>query len=201
MTFVKVTEAGETAPSLVSEEVTEIVTSSLGSESRTIVKVACVPVSLVFPLIALTDTPLVSSSVFVTDTSFGFWPLYAGSADVAGAVTIEKRMSPSSRLSATPVTVTVSATFQSPSVKVTEAGETVPSLRSSDVRPMVTSAVGCDVSTIVKVAVVPASDVRPLIVLTVKPTVSLSVFVTETSFGSSPLYWPSVDVAAAVAIV
>ena len=44
-----------------------------------------------------------------------------------------------------------------------------------------------DFSLIVKVAVPPASVVFPLIADTVMPEASLSVFATDTSFGSRPL--------------
>ena len=67
------------------------------------------------------------------------------------------------------MTVTVCATFQFAVVKVTLAG-TVPSVGSLELSPIVTSAVGCDVSTTVKVAVPPASVVvSPEIGVTVTP--------------------------------
>ena len=52
-------------------------------------------------------------------------------------------MLPSSRASLTPVTVTVCGTFQFAAVKVRLAGRTVPSVVSLELRPIVTSAVGC----------------------------------------------------------
>ena len=53
---------------------------------------------------------------------------------------------------------------------------------------MVTSAVGCDVSTTVNVAVPRASVVvRPDVGVTVMPEASLSVLVTATSFALNPL--------------
>jgi hypothetical protein len=71
-------------------------------------------------------------------------------------------MSPSSIKSLTPVTVTVRAVFQLPVVNVRLAGLTVPSDVSFELSPIVTSAVGCELSTTVKVAVPPASVVvRP----------------------------------------
>ena len=97
-------------------------------------------------------------------------------------------MSPSSRKSLTPVTVTVCGVFQFAFVKVTLAGLTVPSTVLLELRPIVTSAVGCEFSTTVKVAVPPASVVvRPEVGVTVMPAVSLSVLVTETSLALSPL--------------
>ncbi len=87
----------------------------------------------------------------------------------------------------TPVTVTVWALFQFAVVKVSDAGGTVPSVVSFDEMPIVTSAVGCASSTTVNVAVPPASVVLPLIVETVIPEASLSVFVTVTSAALIPL--------------
>src|SRR5438552_8276256 len=91
-------------------------------------------------------------------------------------------MLPSWTWSSTPVTVTVCATFQFAVVKVSDAGATVPSVRSFDDNPIVTFAVGWLVRTIVNVAVPPASvGVRPDVGFTVIPATSLSVFVTDTS--------------------
>ena len=88
----------------------------------------------------------------------------------------------------TPVTVTVCGTFQFALVKVRLAGLTVPSVVSLELRPIVTSAVGCVFSTTVKVAVPPASVVvRPDVGVTVMPAVSLSVLVTATSAALTPL--------------
>ncbi len=64
----------------------------------------------------------------------------------------------------------------------------MPSVVSLDDRPIVTFAVGWVFSTIVKVAVPPASVVtKPLVGLTVIPAVSLSVLVTDTSAAFKPL--------------
>ena len=64
----------------------------------------------------------------------------------------------------------------------------MPSVVSLELSPIVTSAVGCELSTTVNVAVPPASVVvRPEVGVTVMPTVSLSVLVTATSVGSIPL--------------
>ena len=91
-------------------------------------------------------------------------------------------------MSSTPVTVTVCGVLQLPVVKVRVAGATVPSVVSLELRPMVTSAVGCEARTTVKVAVPPASVVvRPLVGVTVMPAASLSVVVTLTSAAFSPL--------------
>ena len=68
-------------------------------------------------------------------------------------------MLPSSRLSSTPVTVTVCGVLQFADVNVSEAGLTVPSVVSLELTAMVTSAVGWLSSTTVKVAVPPASVV------------------------------------------
>ncbi len=72
-------------------------------------------------------------------------------------------------------------------MKVSDAGRTVPSVASLDEMPTVTSAVGSASSTTVNVAVPPASVVLPLIVETVMPDASLSVFVTVTSAALIPL--------------
>ena len=66
---VKTAEVGATVPSLVSSDDRAIVTSSSGSESRAIVKVAWSPASLVLPLIALTLIPAVSLFSVVTETT------------------------------------------------------------------------------------------------------------------------------------
>ena len=97
-------------------------------------------------------------------------------------------MSPSSRSSLTPVTVTVCGIFQLAVVKVTLDTLIVPSVVSLELSPMVTSAVGCELSTTANVAVPPASVVvRPAVGLTMMPTVLLSMLVTETSAASIPL--------------
>ena len=63
----------------------------------------------------------------------------------------------------------------------------MPSVVSLELRPIVTSAVGCEFSTTVKVAVPPASVVvRPEVGVTVIPAVSSSVLVTGTSIASNP---------------
>ena len=74
------------------------------------------------------------------------------------------------------MTVTVCGVFQFAAVNVTLAGLTVPSDGLLELSPIVTSAVGCEFSTIVKVAVPPLSVVvRPKVGLTVMPAVSLSM--------------------------
>ena len=78
--------------------------------------------------------------------------------------------------SSAPVTVTVWAVLQLPGVKVREPEETVPSVVSLEAMAMVTLAVGAESSTTSKLAVPPASVVvRPLVGLTLMPTVSVSV--------------------------
>ena len=65
-----------------------------------------------------------------------------------------------------------------------------------------TSAAGRLLSTTVNVALPPASVVaRPEVGLTVMPTASLSIFVTETSAGSIPAYLGSLEVAGLNTIV
>src|SRR5438093_741435 len=91
-------------------------------------------------------------------------------------------MLPSTIASSTPVTVTVCARFQFTVVNVSDAGATVPSVRSLDDNPIVTFAVGWLVKTTVNVAVPPASVVvSPDVGVTVIPATSLSVLVTDTS--------------------
>lgn len=77
---------------------------------------------------------------------------------------------PSASASSTPVTVTVCATFQFTLVKVSEAGETVPSVVSLEASGTVTSPCGWRPSFTVKVAVAPRSLVaRPEVGVTTKP--------------------------------
>ena len=72
--------------------------------------------------------------------------------------------------------VMVCVIFQLAFVNVTDVGDTFPSLVFDDKRLNDTSAVGCEVSTTVKVAVPPDSVVvRPEIGVTVTPATSLSV--------------------------
>ena len=65
MPVVKVRLAGLTVPSVVSLEVTLIVTFAVGCELRTTVNVAVPPASVVFPEIADTVMPKKSLSVVV----------------------------------------------------------------------------------------------------------------------------------------
>ncbi len=58
------------------------------------------------------------------------------------------------------MTVTVCGVSQFAAVKVTLAGETTPSVVSLDASGIVTSAVGCDVRTIVNATDSPDSDVK-----------------------------------------
>ena len=64
----------DTVPSPVSSELIPIITSEVGSESNTMVKVAVEPSSAVLLLIGETVIPASSSSSFITITSFGFIP-------------------------------------------------------------------------------------------------------------------------------
>ena len=72
-------------------------------------------------------------------------------------------------------------------MKVRLEGLTVPSLVSELLTATETLDVGWLFSLTVKVAVPPDSVVLPLMELMVKPAVSSSVFVTDTSIGLSPL--------------
>ena len=72
----KVSDAGLTVPSVVSLELSPIVTSAVGCASSTTVNVAVPPASVVVsPLVGVTVMPDVSLSVFVTLTSLAFDPL------------------------------------------------------------------------------------------------------------------------------
>ncbi len=83
--------------------------------------------------------------------------------------------------------VTTCGKFQFAGVNVSEVGATVPSVTSLELSDIVTSLVGCVFSTTVKIAVCPASLVtRPLVGVTVIPTVSSSTFVTATSAALYP---------------
>ena len=93
---------------------------------------------------------------------------------------------PSATASSTPVTVTVWATFQLALVKVSPAGATVPSVASLELSAMSTSAMGCEVSATVKVAVPPPSPVWPEIRLTWIPALSLSTTLTVSEGAAAP---------------
>src|SRR5947207_1134098 len=102
-------------------------------------------------------------------------------------------MAPSCTASSTPVTVTVWATLQFAVVNVTLAGATVPSAGLLLEIGIVTSAVGWLVSTIVNVAVPPASVVTgPAVGATVVLAVSSTRFVAATSLPATLLYCGSV---------
>src|SRR5436190_441374 len=93
-------------------------------------------------------------------------------------------MLPCSDGSSTPVKVTSDAARQLAAVYMSEAGATVPSVRSFDDSPIVTFAVGWLVRFSVIVAVPPASVfVLPLLDALPISATSLSVFVTDTSDG------------------
>jgi hypothetical protein len=92
--------------------------------------------------------------------------------------------------------------FQLTVVKVTLFGETLPSVGSLLESGIVTVAVGCLFSTMVNVAVPPASVVvKPEVGVTVTPAASLSVFETATSAALAPLYAASALVAVPVTTV
>ena len=62
-------------PSPVSSELRPMVTFAVGSLSKTMVNVAVTPASVVFPLIADTVIPAISSSLLITTTSLAFIPV------------------------------------------------------------------------------------------------------------------------------
>ena len=80
----------------------------------------------------------------------------------------------------TPVMVTVCATFQLAFVNVKFAAETVASFVSPEVTLITTSLSGCASNTTVKVSVPPLLVTMAVVLLSVKPAVSLSVVVTVT---------------------
>ena len=143
---VNVTLAGETVPSVVSLDESGIVTSAVGCEVSTTVKVTDVPASEVeVPLGAPTVIPA-DVVVRVRDArSAGSTPVVAARPSL-GADQLDRvrRRRRRPRASSTPVTVTVCATFQFAVVNVTLAGETVPSVVSLLESATTTSAVGCD---------------------------------------------------------
>ena len=106
---------------------------------------------------------------------------------MAGFVTMENGVSPSTTKSSVPVAVTVWGTFQFAAVNVRVVRSTVPSVGVSVSSVIVTSATGLVSSTIVNESVPPASVVvRPPVGVTVMPATSLSVFVAFRSAGSTP---------------
>src|SRR2546427_50335 len=96
-------------------------------------------------------------------------------------------MSPSLIRSSTPVTTTVWGRYQLAGVNVSDGVDIAPSERSLDDSGIATLAVGCELRTMVKVAVPPASVVvNPAVGLMLTPAVSSSVLVTEMSAGLRP---------------
>ena len=180
---VKVSEL-VTVASPVSPEVIESTTSEVGPALSTTVKVSVVPVSatLVDPLDCAIVNPAVSLSVVVTDTVWSATgsKLLSELPSFIATVIVEV-CAPSTRLSSTPVTVTVCAEFQFPDVKVS-ALVTVASPVSPEVTARTTFDAGCAFSTTVKVSVVPVSAtlVDPPDSTTVNPATSLSAVATET---------------------
>ena len=74
-----------------------------------------------------------------------------------GFRTTDQATSPSSQTSSTPVAVTVCAVFHAVAAKVSDDGDTVPSVASPDPTATVTACDGCVSSATVKVAVPPPS--------------------------------------------
>src|SRR5512140_1774275 len=125
--------------------------------------------------------------MFVTATSGGSRPAYAGSPEVAAPVMIVNGWLPSAARSSTPVTVTVCGVLQFAGVNVTCAGNTNPSVRSDDASVTRTLPAGRLSSTIVNRSESPNSDTStPFTGSIVNPAVSLSRFVHATSSASQP---------------
>ena len=87
-----------------------------------------------------------------------------------------------------PVIVTVCAVFQFTEVNLTSLTETEPSVISDELTGITTSAVGSDVSIIVNVAVVPASEVLPDTADTAILAISLSNIVIVDAKASTSSY-------------
>src|SRR3954463_16141980 len=91
--------------------------------------------------------------------------------------------------SSAPVRTSVWGTFQLTGVNTSADAETVASAASLDVNPKVTSAVGCEPSTMLTLAVPPASVVtRPDAGENEKPAVSSSKLTSATSAAFVPFY-------------
>ena len=118
---VKVIEAGETVDSATVPEAIERTTSSAGCAFRTIVKVSVVPDSstLVDPSVSTMVNPATSLSVVDVETVWSATgsKLLSELASSTVMVMVEV-MVPSTRLSSTPVTVTVLGVFQFSGLKV-----------------------------------------------------------------------------------
>ena len=73
-------------------------------------------------------------------------------------------------------------------MKIAILVDKLPSVVSAIVSSIATLCVGCEFNVTVKVSVVTFSVVtNPVVGVTVTPAISLSIFVTDTSAGSSPL--------------
>ncbi len=149
---------GETIPSPLSLEAKAIVTLAAGRLASTTANRAAPPASVVTSGdIGTTAMPAVSSLALVTETSAGSKPAYVGSAVIASPRIMVYGTSPSSTSSSTPVTVTVCGVRQSAGVNVRLEGEATPSSGLLEETGIVTLSEGADSSTMVKVAVPPAS--------------------------------------------
>src|SRR6476469_2950323 len=126
---VNVSDVTDTVPSVVSDDVTPIVTSEVVSDWSTTVNASKSRSSEVTrPDVGVTRIPAVSSSALMPGTSFGLNPLYIVSALVAAASTIVNGWSSSSMSSLTPVTTTGCGVFQLFGVNNSWAVETVASV-------------------------------------------------------------------------
>ena len=178
-----------TVASPVSLDVMVRTTFEVGCAVRTTVNVSVVPDSatLVDPSVSTTVKPATSLSVVVAETVWSATgsKLLSELASSTVMVMVEV-MVPSTRLSSTPVTVTVLGVFQFSGLKVNGVF-TVASPVSLDVIVRTTFEVGCAVRTTVKVSVVPVSAtlVDPSDSTTVKPAASSSVVVVDTVWSAT----------------
>ncbi len=158
LSVVKVSVAGATVASPVSELVTESTTSVAGCASSTAVNVVVEPASVTAASALDTVNPAVSSSVVITDTSTSIAPSKALSDDPSTVATITvDDCSPSSSRSSTPMSATVCSVDQSVLVKVSVEGQAITSPASLLVTESTTSDVGAVPREMVMAALEPAS--------------------------------------------
>ena len=207
----KVSDDGDTVPSLASPPVTVTVTAAVGRVASFAVKVAVPPASVACPVTALTVSPATSSSSLVADTVWVTTRLYGRLAPpVSPGSTVTRQIwLPSSTSSSLPRTVTVCGEFH----RLAAAAEASPPVGTmatvpetpyvappsadtshSEVSWLVTSTftvwLGLDVRRTVKLSVPPASVVAvepPLSTTVSPPSSSVTVSVASGGAFTSPL--------------
>ena len=185
--LVNVTWALSTVTSPVSGEAIDRTTSDVGCESNTTVIVAVVPASETVSVVLEIVKPGPSSSTVVTETVWfarASYELSAVEPAFTANVTVEF-WSPSSRLSSTPVTVTVWGVSQSLAVNVSVDLSTVTSPVLLAETSNTTFPEGWESRTTVKVPVVPASETVAVAGVRVKPAMAQLTWLTLRAwFGS-----------------